>query len=94
MPKFFKDKTYDFGFLSIKEECTKFCLSSGGSHQFDNCADDVDGPIDLNWRTITENTAKEEVATSLTASVRGTEVRGVADFHVDIIINGFLCSPQ
>jgi hypothetical protein len=48
MTKLFKGKLYDFGFLSIKGECAKFCLSSGGSHQFENCAGDVDGPIDLN----------------------------------------------
>jgi hypothetical protein len=42
-----------------------------------NGAGDVDGSIDLNWRTITENTAKEEVTTSTAASNRGTEVRGI-----------------
>ncbi len=53
MTKFIKDKMYDIGFLSIKEECAKFYLSSGGSHQFENCVGYVDGTIDLNWRTIT-----------------------------------------
>ncbi len=48
MTKFFKDKLYDFGFLIIKEEYTKFHLRSRGSNQFENCAGDVDGAIDLN----------------------------------------------
>ncbi len=82
MTKFFKDKLYDFGFLSIKEECAKFCLSSRGSNQFENSADDVNGAIDLNWRIIMENTAEEEVATCLTASFRGTEVRGIR-MHIE-----------
>ncbi len=43
MAKFFKDKPYDFGFLSIKEKCAKFCLSSRGSNQFENCAGELDG---------------------------------------------------
>jgi hypothetical protein len=68
MTKFFKDKAYDFGFLSIKEECAKFCLSNGGSYQFENRKCNVDGPVDLNWRTITGNIAREEVANSYAPS--------------------------
>jgi hypothetical protein len=84
MTKFFKDKTDDFGFLSIKEECTKFYLSSKGSHQFKG---DVNSPIDLKCSTITGNTAKEKVTTGtgMTSSVRGTEVRGIRvyiEYHV------------
>ena len=82
MTKFFKDKLYDFGFLSIKEECAKFCLSSRGSNQFENSADDVNGAIDLNWRIIMGNTAKEEEVTDSTASLRGTEVRGIG-MHIE-----------
>jgi hypothetical protein len=74
MTKFFKDKPDNFGFLCIKEECSKLCFSSRGSHQFENCAGDMNSTIDLNWRSITRSTAKEEVATGATASVRGTEV--------------------
>ncbi len=42
----------------------------------------MDGAIDLNWRIITGNIAKEEVATSLTASVRGTDVRDIG-VHIE-----------
>jgi hypothetical protein len=85
MTKFFKDKLDDFGLLRIKEECAKLCFSSGGSHQFENCAGDVNSTIDLNWRSITRGTAKEAVATGATASARGTEVRGIGvhiEYHV------------
>jgi hypothetical protein len=42
----------------------------------------ADGTIDLIWRIITGNTAMEEVATCLTASFRGTEVRGIR-MHIE-----------
>jgi hypothetical protein len=86
MTKFFKDKPYDFGLLSIKEECAKFCFSSGGSHQFENCAGDVDGAI------ITGNTAMEEVATGATASVRCTEVSGIGVYIENHVGNTILYS--
>jgi hypothetical protein len=92
MTKFFKDKPDDFGLLCIKGECAKLCLSSKGSHQFENCADDVNSAIDLNWRSITRSTAKEEVATNATSSVRGTEVQGIRvhiDYHVGSAILHF-----
>ncbi len=90
--KFFKDKPDDFGLLCIKEECTKLCFSSGGSHQFEIGAGDVNSTIDLNWRSITKSTAKEEVATGATASVRGTEVQGIGvhiEYHVRSAISYF-----
>jgi hypothetical protein len=93
MTKFFKDRMYNFGFLRIKEECTKFCLSSRGSHQFEYCAGDVDGAINFNWRIIKGNTAKEELATSSTEWVRGTEVRGIrvhVEHHVRSTIS-YIC---
>ncbi len=93
MSKFFKDKTDDLGFVCIKEECAKFCLSSVCSHQFENFAGDIGSAIDLNRQTsITRNTAKEGVATGATASIRGTEVRGVGvyiDYHVTSTISYF-----
>ncbi len=48
MTKFFKDNPNDFGLLCINEECTKFCFSRRGHHQFENCAGDVNSTIDLN----------------------------------------------
>jgi hypothetical protein len=77
MTKFFKDNTDNCGLLCNKEECAKLCFSSRGSHQFDNCAGDVGSTINLNWKTIMENTADKEVAIGTTSSVRGTEVRGI-----------------
>ncbi len=38
--------------------------------------------IDLNWRTITRGTAKEEVATGATAHIRCTEVQGIG-VHIE-----------
>jgi hypothetical protein len=77
MTKFYKDKLDDFGLLCIEEECAKLCFSRGGSHQFENCAGDVNSAIDLNWRSITRGTANEEVATGATLRVRCTEIRGI-----------------
>jgi hypothetical protein len=74
MTKFFKDKLDDFRLLCIKEECAKLCFSHGGSHQFENCAGDVNSAIDLNWRSIMRGSAKEEVATGANARIRSTEV--------------------
>ncbi len=82
MTKVFKVKTYGFGFLSIKKKCAKLLLISRGSNQFENCAGYVDGAIDLNWQFIMRGTAKEEVATGLTASFRGTEVRCIG-MHIE-----------
>ncbi len=85
MTKFFKDKPDDVGLLCIKEECAKLCFSRGGSHQFENCAGDVNSTIDLNWRSITRGTAKKEVATGTTVRVRCTEVQGIKvhiEYHV------------
>jgi hypothetical protein len=76
MTKFFKDKPDDFGLLCIEEKCAKLCFSRRGSYQFENCAGSVNSTIVLNWswRSITRGTTKEEVATSLTACIRSTEV--------------------
>ncbi len=93
MTKFFKDKPDDFGFLCIKEECAQLCFSSRGSHQFENCAGEVNSAIELNWRSITMSTAKEEVATGVTASVRGTEVQGI-EVHIEYLVRSailYLC---
>ncbi len=48
MTKLFKDKPDNFSHLCIQEECTKLHFSHGGSHQFENCAGDVNSAIDLN----------------------------------------------
>ncbi len=85
MTKFFKDKPDDFGLLCIKEECAKLRFSHGGCHQFENCAGEVSSAIDVNWRSITRGTAKEEVATGTTLHVRCTEVQGIGvhiEYHV------------
>jgi hypothetical protein len=48
MTKFLKDKPDDVGLLCIKEECAMLRFSRGGSHQFENCAGDMNITIDLN----------------------------------------------
>ncbi len=58
MTKFFKDKPDDFGLLCIEKECATLHFSRGGSHQFENCAGDVNSVIDLNWRSIMRGTAR------------------------------------
>ncbi len=90
MTKFFKDKLHDFGLLCIEEECPKLCFSRGGRHQFENCACDVHSTIDLNWRSITRGTAKEEVATCVTSLIRCTEIQGIGvhiEYHVGSAIS-------
>ena len=92
MTKFFKDKTDDFVFLCMKEEHAKPCLSRRGCHQFENCAGEVSSAIDVNWRSITRGTAKEEVATGATLRVRCTEIRGIRvhiEYHVGRVISYF-----
>jgi hypothetical protein len=49
----------------------------------------MNSAIDLNWRSITRSTANKEVATGVTASIRGTEVRGIGvhiEYHVGSMI--------
>jgi hypothetical protein len=85
MTKFFKNKPDDFGLLCIEIECPKLRFSHGGGHQIENCAGDVNSTIDLNWRSIMRDTAKEEVATGATSYVRCTEIRGIRvhiEYHV------------
>jgi hypothetical protein len=72
-----------FGLLCIKEECTKLCFSRRGSHQFENCAGNMNNAIDLNRRSISKSTVKEEVATGVTVRIRGTEAQGIR-VHIDI----------
>ncbi len=86
--KFFKDKLDAFGLLCIEEECAKLCFSCGGSHQFKNCAGDMNSAIALNWRFIMRGTAKEELATEVTAHVRSTEVQGIGVHIEHQVISG------
>jgi hypothetical protein len=92
MTKFVKDKPDDFGLLCIEEECTKLRFRCGGSHQFENCAGDVNSTIDLNWRFITKGTVKEELVTGATSRVMCTEIRGIGvhiEYHVRSAISYF-----
>ena len=48
--------------------------------------------IDLNWRSITRGTAKEEVDTCATLRIRCTEIRGIGvhiEYHVRSTISYF-----
>ena len=92
MTKFFKDKPDDFGLLCIEKKCAMLHFSRGGSHQFENCAGDMNSTIDLNWRSITRGTAEEEVATCATSHLGCTEIRGIGvhiEYHVGSAIAYF-----
>jgi hypothetical protein len=62
---------------ALKKSAPSSASAAEAATSFENYAGDMDGAIDVNWRTIMASTAKEEVATGLTASVRGTEVKGI-----------------
>ncbi len=89
--KFFEYKWY-FCFVCVEKECSKFSFSGLCCNEFENGASDMDCTIDEYWLRVSQNTTKEEVISSMTSCLEGTEVGGIrvyVDDHVGSSMSDF-----